>query len=181
MSSDEEEDEEDQAMDQGGDEILPFKQYLIRVPQWRSEAVTGFLRVFDILYLRARADGVFGGQRGAFPHARSTSLARSTNLRFVSRLPENAYDERWLRGLVDRAVLRARPPVAYHHSPETLQYFELTVSATICILILLQACLWYKGVVWGYTVFITTKWSWCLLFIVAVHFLSKLLRVCVCK
>ena len=142
MSSDEEEDEEHQAMDQGTGNILPVKQYLIRLPQWRSEVTTAWLRVFDILYLRARADCVFGDQRGAFPHARSTSGERSTNPRFVSRLPENAYDERWLRSLVDhRAVLRPQPPAPYHHSPQTLQYFRfissVIISVIICLLILL--------------------------------------------
>jgi len=178
MSSDEEGDEDDQTTDQGRDNIPAIKQYFIRVPQWRSEVVTAWLRVFDVLYLRARADGVFGDQRGAFPHARCITREKSTNPRFVSRLPENAYDERWLRTLVDpQVVLRPRPSVVYYHTPQTLQY-DFTSSMTIYLLIPLQACIRYKGVAGG-CICITTQWSWCLSPIIPVHFSSRL--VCACE
>lgn len=127
------------------------KEYHIRLPAWRSESVTGWLRVFDILYNRARFDGLLGDQRGALPHARVRTEAKSTSRRFVTRLPKDAYDPEWLRQLVDpETILRPQPFAAYHHSPKTLQYFEFTLSAVICVLILFQACIWYQEVAWSY-------------------------------
>ena len=144
------------------------REYHIRVPAWRSEAVTAWLRVFDILYIKARLEGVLGGQRGALPHTRVTTEMKSTNPRFVRRLPENAYDEEWLDQLVDyRSVLRPRAPAPYHHNPRTLQYFEFMLSVVICFLIVLQACLWYQTAALSYTVIVAT----CLAFIGTIYLL----------
>jgi len=147
------------------------KEYHIRPPAWRSDAVTGWLRVFDILYTRARFDGILGDQRGALPHVRVRTEIRSTSPRFVTRLPENAYDKEWLSHLADyKTTLRPQAIAPYYHTSMTLQYFEFLLSAVICVLILLQACVWYHEVAWGYTGFIVTC-SLSLLFIVAVYLL----------
>ena len=149
------------------------KQYHIRVPTWRSEAVTAWLRVFDILYNNARLDGLLGDQRGALPHARVITETKSTNTRIVRRLPENAYDVEWLNELVNyRSVLRPRGPVPYHHTPKTLQYFEFVLSAVIFVLILLQACIWYHEVVWSYSILVVT----CSLYLVFITIIYLLLR-----
>lgn len=154
------------------------KQYHIRVPTWRSEAVTAWLRVFDILYNNARLDGLLGDQRGALPRVRVITETKSTSTRFVSRLPENAYDVEWLSQLVDyRTALRPRAPAPYHHTPTTLQYFEFILSAVICILILLQACIWYHEVAWSYTVLIAAG-SLCLVFITVMYLQLKRMYAC---
>lgn len=150
-----------------------IKQYHIRVPTWRSEAVTAWLRVFDILYNNARLDGLLGDHRGALPHARVITEAKSTSPRFVTRLPENAYDEEWLGQLIDyRTILRPRAPAPYHHTPTTLQYFEFTLCVVAFVLILLQACIWHQEVAWSYTVLVATS-SLCLVFIIVMHLLLR--------
>ena len=146
------------------------KEYHIRVPSWRSEDVSAWLRVFDILYTKARLAGILGDQRGALPRARVGSETRSTNPRFVTRLPKNAYDEWWIGQLVDyKNILRPRAPAEYYHTATTLQYFEFSLSVVICFLILLQACLWYDWtVVRNRVVFVATC---CLIFITGTHLL----------
>ena len=154
------------------------KQYHIRVPAWRSQAVTGWLRVFDILYNHARLDGLLGDQRGALPHARVITETKSTNPRIIRRLPENAYDPEWLSELVDyRDILRPLAPAPYYHNEKTLQYFEFILSAVICVLILLQACIWYHEVVWNYTVLVATC-SLCLVFIAILYLLLRSMCPC---
>ena len=100
------------------------KEYEIFVPAWRSGLVTAWLRIFDILYTRARRDGVFRDQRGAFPRTRviEENATVSASSRFVSRLPLNAYDEDWLRRQVNvRNVVRPRSPVEYYVDQRILE------------------------------------------------------------
>lgn len=105
-------------------EIGTVKEYDIFVPAWRSTVVTAWLCLFDILYTRARCDGVFRDSRGAYPRTRviEENATVSASPVFVSGLPLNAYDEGWLRRQVDvRNVVRPRPPVEYYHDPRVIE------------------------------------------------------------
>lgn len=100
------------------------KEYSIFIPAWRATVVTAWLRVFDILYVRARRDGVFKDHRGAFPRTRviEENAQVSTSTRFVPGLPLNAYHEDWLRRQVNvRNVVRPGPLVDYYHDPRVIE------------------------------------------------------------
>ena len=97
--------------------------YDILVPAWRAPLVTAWLRVFDILYMRARRDGIFKDHRGSYPRTRIVEEhARvSTSTNFVSELPLNAYEENWLRRQVNaKNVVRPRPSVDYYHDSRVI-------------------------------------------------------------
>jgi hypothetical protein len=99
-----------------------IKRYRILSPQWRSDAVTGWLRYFDALYFRARRDGVFGNDRGAMPRERTDPRRRSNSKKFVVGLPRNAYREEWLRRQVDiKNVVQPGPEVPWMHEPAIVQ------------------------------------------------------------
>lgn len=100
------------------------REYDIFVPSWRSNAVTAWLRVFDILYTRARRYELFRDGRGAYPRTRLTeeNATVSASPRFVPGLPLNAYDEGWLHRQVDvRNVVHPLPPVDYYHDPRAVE------------------------------------------------------------
>ena len=93
-------------------------EFNILVPIWRSGVVTAWLRIFDMLYFKARRDGLFRDHRGSYPRTRLVEQMPkvSTTPGFVAKLPENAYDETWLRGLVDvENIVRPLPRVDYSH------------------------------------------------------------------
>ncbi|KAF9778450.1 hypothetical protein BJ322DRAFT_1000864 [Thelephora terrestris] len=100
------------------------REYDIFVPAWRAPVVTAWLRVFDILYVRARRDGVFKDHRGSYPRTRviEENAQVSTSIKFVSGLPLNAYNEDWLRRRVNVTnSVRPRPPVEYYHDPRVIE------------------------------------------------------------
>jgi len=110
MSSDEEE--------HVGTEV----QYRVRVPPWRSDAVTAWLRVFDVLYVHARRGRVFGDQRGSQPRQRVTTGDVSRRPGIVPMLPRNAYDDVWVNTQVNpETLVRPGPPARYIHDAKTLE------------------------------------------------------------
>lgn len=97
-------------------------QFRIRVPAWRSDTVTGWLRLFDILYVHARRGGVFRDQRGSQPRQRVTPHNNSSSRTVVPKLPRNAYDDNWFNAQVNAEMLvRPGPPAQYTHDTRTLE------------------------------------------------------------
>ena len=98
------------------------RRYRILRPQWRSTAVSGWLRYFDALYNRARRDRVFGNDRGAFPRDRKTAKKESESTKFVIGLPRNAYRQSWLNGQIDvENVVQPGPSVSWVHEPAIVE------------------------------------------------------------
>lgn len=98
------------------------KRYRILTPRWRSSLVTAWLRYFDALFIRARRDGVFGHDRGAYPRDRKSARNFSRSKRFVARLPRNAYRQNWLDKQVDiDNVVQPCPSVSWVHDPTVIE------------------------------------------------------------
>lgn len=100
------------------------KQYAVIEPAWRSDIVTSWLRIFDALHAHAKRSGLFGGQRGAQPRMRVTSVPprRSTSERFVSKLPRNAYDDWWFNSQISAEdTVQPGPPIRYFHDRKTIE------------------------------------------------------------
>jgi hypothetical protein len=97
-------------------------QYRVRVPAWRSEVVTGWLRIFDILYVHARRGGVFGDQRGSQARQRIGPHEESSRRAVIPKLPRNAYSDDWFNAQVGAEMLvRPGPPAQYTHDTRTLE------------------------------------------------------------
>lgn len=98
------------------------RRYRILNPQWRSTAVSGWLRYFDALYNRARRERVFGNDRGAFPRDRKNARKESDSMKFVIGLPRNAYKEEWLNNQIDvDNVVQPGPNVTWAHEPAIIE------------------------------------------------------------
>ena len=99
-----------------------YTQFNILEPLWRSQAVTAWLRIIDSIYLRARRDGVYRDQRGSFTRHRVDGLKRSTNGKFVPRLPRDAYDDGWFNSQpYAEDKVQPGPRVGYIHDPKTMR------------------------------------------------------------
>ncbi|OBZ77588.1 hypothetical protein A0H81_02217 [Grifola frondosa] len=73
-------------------------QYRVLIKSWRNPVLTPWLRTFDAAYRKDRLSGPSQSTRGAHPHLRLAS--QKVDLRApVIRLPFNAYNYEWLKGL----------------------------------------------------------------------------------
>ncbi|KAF9786637.1 hypothetical protein BJ322DRAFT_1003536 [Thelephora terrestris] len=107
----------DETSDSGG-----TKQWRILAPQWRSDAVTAWVRYFDALYHRAKRDRRFGNDRGALPRVRKNAKNYSNNTKFVGDLPKNAYRPQWLNEQIDIVnTVRPGPNVSWMHEPAIVE------------------------------------------------------------
>jgi hypothetical protein len=90
MSSDESESEDLDTTNQAN------PQYNILPPIWRAQELSDWLHVFDSIHMLGRR-GSSSSIRGALPRLRRyTEGLKSKKLKWVSRLPRNAYDPHWL-------------------------------------------------------------------------------------
>ena len=102
------------------DRDLDVPRYRIRTPQWRADLVEPWLRTFDSVHTILRRAGASDDSRsGAFPRIRTATNQKSTSKTFVSGLPINAYDPKW----VQKDILREydlHPDAAYDftHDPD---------------------------------------------------------------
>ncbi|KDR66684.1 hypothetical protein GALMADRAFT_147736 [Galerina marginata CBS 339.88] len=68
---------------------------IVRIPRWRSKALSDWLHVIDRIYILSRRKA--GNRRGSLPHLRIYKDGSfSLKDKFVSGLPKNAYDPEWL-------------------------------------------------------------------------------------
>lgn len=98
------------------------RRYRILNPRWRSPFVAAWLRYFDVLYNRARREGIFGNDRGALPRDRKSAKKESRSIKFVVGLPRNAYRQEWLAKQVDvENVVQPGPNVPWLHEAAIIE------------------------------------------------------------
>ncbi|KAI0712000.1 hypothetical protein C8Q76DRAFT_602860, partial [Earliella scabrosa] len=113
MSSDE------SAMENG------VKQFRILRKEWRSEQLTGWLRIFDAISRERRANPITEATRGAEPRQRFQSGKIDNTSPPVGSLPINAYNPKWYAQLPPyrRQRLQARKKAYdFTHSPDIVMY-----------------------------------------------------------
>ncbi|KAH7908028.1 hypothetical protein BJ138DRAFT_974978, partial [Hygrophoropsis aurantiaca] len=71
--------------------------YVISSKEWRSNAVTDWLRTLDALHIRLRYNGTWQASQGAWPHCRTPSLRKISSKREVKALPRDFYSSNWLK------------------------------------------------------------------------------------
>lgn len=97
--------------------------FRIKKVPWRHPRLTFWLRAFDALHRKSRYGTVDPRLRGAPPRERVDSGLISERLRVPSGLPENAYDEVFLRNLPTwmRQDLAPAPAYDFSHSDRVQQ------------------------------------------------------------
>lgn len=103
--------------------------YTIRVPLWRNEIVTNWLRWFDYLHNQRRIANAAGASRGATPQTRIVPQENCVNANapYKRRLPKNAYNPTWLAAQsAGEVLLNIQPTVEradmFVHDPNFLAY-----------------------------------------------------------
>ena len=98
-------------------------RYAVTRLNWRSQAATEWLRVFDLVHLSSRFNSNGRAKRGAFPHVWIPSRRAELPSQVVPRLPSNFYDETWLLTLDDhaKAKLYMLPEVDLSHTSAVLR------------------------------------------------------------
>jgi len=99
------------------------RKFMVVRPYWRSQEVTKWLRVIDNLYMVYRFSSNGRASRGNWVRQRIDSGRVDPDLFPVTGLPENFYDEEWLRGLSQEEMdrLEVQPGVNLEHSAKVLR------------------------------------------------------------
>ncbi|KAI6001764.1 hypothetical protein EDD15DRAFT_2158108 [Pisolithus albus] len=89
------------------------KRYAITNLNWRSQAATEWLRVFDLIHFSTRFNSNGRAKRNVLPHTHIPSRRVEMPSQLVPRLPSNFYDAAWLLTLEDdvRTKLKMLPEV----------------------------------------------------------------------
>ena len=99
------------------------KKYFIVRPIWRSQEVTEWLHVMDLIYVSSRfaADGRATKGKWVRNRVRSTMVDRESKP--IPGLPHNFYDQNWLRSLSpkERRTLKAHEAIDLSHSEEIIR------------------------------------------------------------
>ncbi|KAF8160483.1 hypothetical protein K438DRAFT_2071165 [Mycena galopus ATCC 62051] len=102
-------------------------QYQILAPQWRANHIAGWLRIFDSLHNILRRNGNSQAHLGSFPRRRKVGQRRSKSTKFVSGLPINVYDPRWITADLRRKY-DLQPSTEHYdftHESDIIQYVEV--------------------------------------------------------
>ena len=107
----------------GREPIRGQRKFLVVRPGWRSQEVTGWLRVIDDLYTVRRFSLNGRASRGNWARQRIDSETVDWAQFPVRGLPENFYDSAWLEGLsqAERDELEVQPRISLEHSGEVLK------------------------------------------------------------
>lgn len=99
------------------------KKYFIVRPIWRSQEVTEWLHVMDLVYVSNRfaADGRATKGNWVRDRVRSTRVDRDSKP--IPGLPRNFYDRTWFGALTPREkkALRVREAIDLSHSDEIIR------------------------------------------------------------
>ena len=99
------------------------KKYFIVRPIWRSQEVTEWLHVMDLVYVSSRfaADGRPTKGRWVRNRVRSPMVDRESKP--IPGLPYNFYDQTWLKSLSpkEKRTLRVHEAVDLNHSEEIIR------------------------------------------------------------
>ena len=99
------------------------KKYSVVRPIWRSQEVTRWLHVMDLVYVSHRfaADGRATKGNWVRDRVRSTRVDRDSKP--IPGLPHNFYDLGWLRSLTpkERKALAVREAIDLSHSDEVVR------------------------------------------------------------
>ena len=90
--------------------------FRVKTVPWRNPQLTFWLRTFDALHRKSRYGTIDPRLRGAPPRERVDSGLISGGRPVTSGLPENAYDEQYLRNLPPWARQDLAPGPAYNFS-----------------------------------------------------------------
>ncbi|KAK0468966.1 hypothetical protein IW261DRAFT_1345683 [Armillaria novae-zelandiae] len=90
--------------------------YKIRMPYWRSDSVTAWLRSFDHFHNQRRISNAAGASLRIIPHAEEEQVNKTAQ--YKRRLPRNAYNPTWLAAQPAGEVLLNIQP-----SPERADLF----------------------------------------------------------
>jgi hypothetical protein len=99
-------------------------RYFVIQPAWRAKALTSWLQIFDSVHiLLRRTDGE--PSQGAFPRQRIYNYRPqrfSRAKKYVSHLPLNTYDKRWLSTIhnIDFSVCPQKTPYDFVHDQEAM-------------------------------------------------------------
>lgn len=100
-----------------------YKKYFVVQPIWRSQEVTEWLNIMDLVYVSSRfaADGRAAKGNWIRNRVRSASVDRDS--RPIPGLPHNFYDQSWLRSLTpkERKALGSRGAVDLRHNEEIIR------------------------------------------------------------
>ena len=107
----------------GRQPIQGQRKFIVVRPHWRSQEVTRWLRVIDNLYMIHRFSSNGRASRGNWVRQRIDSGRVDRDRIPVTGLPENFYDEGWLRGLSREEMdhLEVQPGVDLKHSAGVLR------------------------------------------------------------
>lgn len=94
------------------------KKYFVVRPVWRSQEVTEWLHVMDLVYISSRfaADG--RATKGNWVRNRVRAASVDTDSKPIPGLPYNFYDQSWLGALTlrERKALGVREAIDLSHS-----------------------------------------------------------------
>jgi hypothetical protein len=107
----------------GGPSALPA--YRVLSPRWRSDELTNFLHLLDNLHISLRRMDPTR-QRGSWPRVRyydPTNKKVSNSKRFVTHLPLNAYDSKFLETFGNvRGILKPTEALSFVPSCNLWRY-----------------------------------------------------------
>ncbi|OJT09661.1 hypothetical protein TRAPUB_13857 [Trametes pubescens] len=109
------------------DHVQGVVQYGVLIKEWRSPAITKWLRVFDSMYRRLRLNDANFSTPGSHAHKRLCSTKTSSRRPPVHDLPRNAYEATWLGALnpYDRKQLGVLEyDYEFTHDPEIVKMAE---------------------------------------------------------
>ena len=99
-----------------------MRVYESGIPHWRSDEITIYLRILDLLHLSTKFDLFGTAAPGNWPRVRVPSQ-RVVEKRPVGRLPKNFYNQAWLQTLTakQQEELDMSPSVRFEHSEEDMK------------------------------------------------------------
>lgn len=99
------------------------KKYFVVRPIWRSQEVTEWLRVMDLVYISSRfaADG--RATKGNWVRNRIQSTRVDRDSKPIPGLPHNFYDQTWLEAQTrrEKKALKMREAIDLGHSEEIIR------------------------------------------------------------
>jgi len=99
------------------------KKYFVLRPAWRSQEVTGWLHIMDLVYVSSRFGADGRPTKGNWIRDRVRSTRVDQDSKPIPGLPHNFYDQSWLGSLTsgERKALRMREAIDLSHSEEIIR------------------------------------------------------------